>query len=83
MRFADDIDPISGTSSELKDLTNILYKRAGAIGMEVSTEKLKSMVNSTANTSADITMNDRKLEETKSFTCNPVERWKRNRSGPH
>ena len=35
--------------------------------MEVSTEKSKIMVNSTTNTSADITMNGEKLEEVTSF----------------
>ncbi|KAH3879738.1 hypothetical protein DPMN_003644 [Dreissena polymorpha] len=56
---------MSGTSSELQDLTHILYGRAGAY--EVSTEKSKIMVKSTMNTSADITMNSQKREEVANF----------------
>ena len=44
LRFADDIDLMGGTSSELHDLTNRLYEGAGAYGMEVSTEKSKIMM---------------------------------------
>ncbi|KAH3822450.1 hypothetical protein DPMN_124228 [Dreissena polymorpha] len=54
---------MGGTSSELRDLTNRLYERAEAYGMEVKTGKSKIMVSSTTNTSADITMNGEKLEE--------------------
>ncbi|KAH3728374.1 hypothetical protein DPMN_054328 [Dreissena polymorpha] len=57
-----DIDPMSGTSSELQDLTHILYGRAGAYWIEVSMKKSKIMVKSTTNTSADITMNGQKQE---------------------
>ena len=35
--------------------------------MEVSTEKSKIIINGTNNVSADITMNDQKLEEVTSF----------------
>ena len=67
LRFADDIDLMGGSNSELQDLTNRLSERAGAYGMEVSTEKSKTMVNSTNDTSADITMNGEKLEEVSKF----------------
>lgn len=67
LRFADDIDPMGGISSERQELTNRLEERARAYRMEVSTDKLKIMVNSTTNTSADITMNGEKLEEVTSF----------------
>ena len=66
-RFADDIDLIGGASSELQDLTNRLYERARAYGLEVSTEKSKIMVNSMTNTSAEIAMNGEKLVEMTSF----------------
>ncbi|KAH3690944.1 hypothetical protein DPMN_192768 [Dreissena polymorpha] len=49
-RFAHNIELMGGTSSELQNLTNILYSRAGIYGMEVSTKKCKSMVPSTNNT---------------------------------
>ncbi|KAH3884968.1 hypothetical protein DPMN_008954 [Dreissena polymorpha] len=42
-------------------------KRARTYGMEVTDENSKIMVNSTTDTSADITMNGEKLEEVTSF----------------
>ena len=67
LRFADDIDLMGGSNTELQDLTNRLVTRASAYGMEVSTEKSKVMVNSTTNISANITMNGDPLEEVTSF----------------
>ncbi|KAH3818889.1 hypothetical protein DPMN_120617 [Dreissena polymorpha] len=58
---------MSGTSSELQDLTHILNGRAGAYGIEVSMEKSKIMVKSTTNTSADITMNGQKQKKVATF----------------
>ena len=63
LRFADDIDLMSGSICELQDLTNRLVDRATAYGMEVTTEKRKIMISSTNNISADISMNGQKLEE--------------------
>ena len=63
IRFADDTDLISGSNSELQDLTNRLIDRAMACGKEVSTEKRKIVTNSTNNISADISMTGQKLEE--------------------
>ena len=37
LRFADDIDLVDGSNSELQNLTNRLVDRATAYGMEVST----------------------------------------------
>ena len=65
--FADDIDLMDGSRSALQDLTNRLVDRTMAYGMEVSTEKSKTMTTSTNNFSADVTMNDQKLEEVTSF----------------
>ncbi|XP_052232178.1 uncharacterized protein LOC127845354 [Dreissena polymorpha] len=65
--ITDGIVLMDGTSSELQDLTNILYENARENGIEVSTEKSKILANSTTNTSADITMNGKKLEEVTSF----------------
>ena len=56
-----------GGSIELQDLTNRLVDRVTAYGTEVSTEKSKTMTNSTNNLSADISMNGQKLEEVTSF----------------
>ena len=63
LRFADDIDLMSGSNGELQDLTNKLVHRATACGKEVSTEKMKIITKSTNNISADISMNGQKLEE--------------------
>ena len=67
LRFADDIDLMAGSKQELQELTDRLSNRAGAYGMEVSTEKSKVMVNSTTITSADIYMNGQRLEEVDTF----------------
>jgi hypothetical protein len=67
LRFANDIDLMGGSKEELQDLTNRLEGRAGAHGMEVSTEKSKIMVKSTINTSAEIYLNDQQLEEVDAF----------------
>ena len=67
LRFADDIDLMAGSNPELQDLTNRLTDRAGAYGMEVSTEKSKVLVNSTTGSTAHISMNGEQLEEVGSF----------------
>ena len=67
LRFADDIDLMGGSNKELQDLTNKLVERAGAFGMEVSSEKSKVMVNSTNDISVNITMNSDHLEEVTAF----------------
>ena len=68
LRFADDIDLMGGSNQELQSLTDKLADRAGAYGMEVSTDKSKVMVNSINNNSrANITMNGQQLEEVDAF----------------
>ena len=67
LRFADDIDLLGGSNEELQDLTRRLEERAGAYGMEVSTEKSKILVNSTNSVKAEIFMNGQKLEEVDAF----------------
>lgn len=67
LRFADDIDLMGGSNQELQDLTSRLVERAGAYGMEVSSEKSKVMVNSANNTNAQISMNGQQLEEVAAF----------------
>ena len=49
LRFADDIDLIAGSNTELQDLTNRLVESSKAHGMEISQEKSKTMVNSKNN----------------------------------
>ena len=65
--FADDIDLMAGSNSELQELTNKLIATASAYGMEISTVKSKVMVNSTNNASVSIIMDGKKLEEVSSF----------------
>ena len=64
----DDTDLMSDRNGELQDLTNRLVDRAIAHGTEVSTHKKSKIVtNGTNNITADISMNDQKLEELTSF----------------
>ena len=67
LHFADDINLMVGSNSELQELTNKLIATAGAYGMEISTAKSKVMVNSTNNASVSIIMDGKKLEEVSSF----------------
>ena len=66
LRFADDIDLIAGSNSELQDLTDRLTSRSTAHGMEVSSEKSKILVNA-ENKKANIIMNGEHLEEVDTF----------------
>ena len=61
--FANDIEPMEGSDGELQDLTKGIVEIAAACGMEVSTEKSKTMTNSTNNISSDISMICQKLED--------------------
>ena len=65
--FADDIDLMGGSSSELQYLTNNPVDRATAYGMEVSIEKSRVMTSSMNNISADVSMNNQKLGQVTSF----------------
>ena len=67
LRFADDINLMVGSNSELQELTKKLVATAGACGIEMNTAKSKVMVNSTNNASVSITMDGKKLEEVSSF----------------
>ncbi|KAH3802961.1 hypothetical protein DPMN_156659 [Dreissena polymorpha] len=54
---------MAGNNSEQQhDLINRLHEKAIAFGMQFSTEKFKIFMNSTTNSSAEITMNVEKLE---------------------
>ena len=52
--------------------------------MEFSTKKRSIVTNSTNNVSANISMNNQKLEEVASFKylCNPLQRWYALRGSP-
>jgi len=65
LRFADDIDLITGSMKELAELTERLDKSASAFGMEISAEKSKMMVTPATNennTNVPITVNGSKLQ---------------------
>ena len=66
LRFADDIDLIAGSNTELQDPTNRLVESSKAHGMEISQEKSKTMVNS-KNKCAKIYMDGILLEDVKIF----------------
>ena len=68
LRFADDIDLIAGSNTELQDLTNRLVESSKSHGMEISQEKSKTMVNSKNNDKcAKIYMDGILLEDVKIF----------------
>jgi len=70
LRFADDIDLIAGSMTELAELTEQLEKSASAFGMDISSEKSKIMVTPATNennTNIPITVNDSKLQSVKIF----------------
>ena len=67
LRFAVDIDLITGTEEELQELTTTLERRARDYGMEISAEKSKLMVNNRLPPRTTVLMNGEHLEEVKSF----------------
>ena len=70
LRFADDIDLIAGSMTELAELTEQLEKSASAFGMDISSEKSKIMVTPATNennTNIPITVNGSKLQSVTTF----------------
>ena len=68
IRFADDIDLISGSNTELRVLINRLAETSKAHDMEISHEKIKTMVNSKNNDqNANIYLDGMLLENVKTF----------------
>ena len=69
LQFADDIDFMGGRMMNFTTSPTIFVDRATAYGIELSTEKRKSMTNImiTYNISADISMNGHKVGEMTSF----------------
>ena len=67
LRFADDIDGLAGTETELADLVERLDKTSTAFGMEISAEKTKLMTNNTNGINSNIRVSGEKLETVHSF----------------
>ena len=67
LRFADDIDGLTGEEEELAKLAERLDKDFTAYGMEISAEKTKSMTNNTSGINTEIKVNGQKLETVTSF----------------
>ena len=68
LRFADDIDLIAGSNAEFQTLINTLVSASKEYGMEISTEKSKSIVNSVnIDDHANILMDGTQLEDVKTF----------------
>ena len=68
LRFADDIDLIASSADELQELTTRLDNAARAVGMEISTEKSKVLVNSSGeHPQTQIKLNGYVLQEVESF----------------
>ena len=68
LRFADDIDLIDGSESELHILTDSLEKSSTAYGMEISNEKKsKIIVNGDFSTPPVITMYGKQIENIQNF----------------
>ena len=67
LRFADDIDNLSGEAEELAKLVKRFDKASTAYGMEISAEKTELMTNNTSGINTEIKVNRQKLETFTSF----------------
>ena len=67
LRFADDIDGLSGEEEELAKLAERLDNASTAYGMEISAGKTKLMTNNTSGSNTEIKVNGQKLETVTSF----------------
>ena len=67
LRFADDIDGLAGNEEKLASLVDRLDKTCAALGVEISKEKTKLMINNTNSISIDIRIIGGKLDEVDSF----------------
>ena len=67
LRFADDIDGLTGKEEELASLVDRLDKTSAAFGMEISAEKTKLMTNNANGISIDNRVHGEKLDEVDSF----------------
>ena len=67
LRFADDIDGLTGEKDELSKLVERLDKASTAYSMEISAEETKLMTNNTCGINTEIKVNGQKLETVTSF----------------
>ena len=67
LRFADDLDGLAGTETELANLVERLDKTSAAYGMQISAEKSKLMTNNITGISSTIKVSGEKLETVQSF----------------
>ena len=67
LRFADDIDGLAGSESELASLVGKLERAVKAYGMEINADKTKMMTNSPAGISGNICVDGHKLETVDQF----------------
>ena len=67
LRFANDIDGLAGTETELANLVERLDKTSTAYGMQISAEKTKLMTNNINGISSTIKVSGEKLETVQNF----------------
>ena len=67
LRFADDIDGLTGSAKELEDLVHCLNQASTRFGMEISAEKTKLMRRNTEDLGDDIEINGQRLETVTAF----------------
>ena len=67
LRFADDIDGLAGTETELANLVERLDKTSAAYGMQISVENTKLITNNINGISSTINASGEKLETVQSF----------------
>ena len=67
LNFADDIDGLAGTETEVINLVERLDKTSTAYGMQISAEKTKLMANNINGISSTIKVSGEKLETVQSF----------------
>ena len=67
LRFADDIDGLTGEEEELANLVERLDKASTNYGMEISAEKTRLMTHNTSGINTESKANGQKLETVTSF----------------
>ena len=67
LRFADDIDGLAGSESELANIIKIIDNTARAYGMEIKSMKTQIMTNSEGSFTSEIKINNEPLKVVDSF----------------
>ena len=62
LRFADDIDGLAGSETELANLIKIIDNTAHAYGMEINSTKTQIMANSEGSFTSEIKINNEQLK---------------------